>query len=212
MWFATMTQPDDATSVTNIPKRLMLWIDGVGAYLLCLKKEVTIGGPMQNSSPSEISLMANLSRCHATIIRDGESYFLEAHSPVHVDGRRVDWRTHLTKKSSIQLGENVQLQFRLPSVLSQSALLQFVSHHRPSFSVDGVVLMDENCLLGPGKENHIQCAQWEESLLLYIKGDNLYCKSHGDMFIDGEPATGASIIKPGQTVSGEEWRFRLETV
>ena len=213
MWFATMTQPDNATSDnTHLPKRLVLWIDGVGAYLLCLKNEVTIGGPMQNTTPSELSLMANLSRCHATVVRDGEAYYLEAHAPVKVDGKRVDWRTHLNKNSDIHLGENVQLQFELPSVLSRSAVLKFISHHRPQFSVDGVVLMDENCLLGPGPENHIQCHQWKEPLLLYIKNGYLYCKSTDDIMVDDEPATGVTMIVPGQTVSGEDWRFRIEAI
>ncbi len=212
MWFATMTKPEKETMTTSVPQRMMLWIDGVGAYLLCLRNEVTIGGPMQESKTSELSLMANLSRCHATVVRDGEAYYLEAHAPVHVDGKRVDWQTHLNKNSEIRMGENVQLQFRLPSVLSRSAVLQFVSHHRPQFSVDGVVLMDENCLLGAGQENHIQCPQWDEPLVLYIKGEHLYCKSSDEMFIDGEPAGGATIISPGETISSEHWRFRLEAI
>ena len=56
--------------------RLMLWIDGVGAYLLCLGRRVSIGGPAVDDHPAEIPLLANLSRRHATFVRSGDVYVL----------------------------------------------------------------------------------------------------------------------------------------
>ena len=146
--------------------RLMLWIDGVGAFLLCLGQRVSIGGPAVDSDPAEIPLLANLSRRHATFVRNGEGYLLEAHSLTRVAGRPIAERTYLNDGYDLEFGDSVRLRFRLPSVLSSSARLEFLSNHRPAYNVDGVILMDESCLIGPGAENHVQCSDWPESVVL----------------------------------------------
>jgi len=206
----TKSQPERAEA--NLSGKYMLWIDGVGAFMLCLNNEISIGGPAQYDAPADIALLAGLSRRHATIVRDGEGYYLEAHAAVRVENRMVDWRAFLNNNQQIQLGENVALKFRLPTVLSNSAVLEFVSHHRPALSIDGVVLMEDNCLLGPGLGNHVQCPEWEESVVLYRRGDVLHCKSRGLFFIDDVPANETGVVKPGQTETSEEWRFRLEEI
>ena len=58
--------------------RYLLWIDGVGAYLLCLGQRVTIGGQRPDGTNADVPLMANLSRTHATFLRGAEGYVLEA--------------------------------------------------------------------------------------------------------------------------------------
>jgi len=187
-----------------------LWIDGVGAYLLFLKDEVTIGGPARDNSPADVALLANLSRKHATIVRGGEGYLIEAHAPVQVSGRTVDDRTNLTNNHEIQLGSNVVLRFQMPSALSASARLDFVSDHRPTQSCDGIILMENTCLLGPGSDNHAQCHDWSESVVLFRKGDELWCKSRGDIFVDGTLVKEAAALRPGAVVTGLDMRFRLE--
>ena len=69
--------------------RFMLWIDLVGAYMVCTSDEVAIGGPPAEGPAAEIALLANLSRKHATIARSGERYVLKAHAPAVVAGRPV---------------------------------------------------------------------------------------------------------------------------
>ena len=87
--------------------RLMLWIDGVGAYLLCLGRRVSIGGPAIDDNPAEIALLANLSRRHATFVRNGEGYLLESHAPTRVAGRTITERTYLNDGYDLEFGENV---------------------------------------------------------------------------------------------------------
>lgn len=192
--------------------RYMLWIDGVGAYLLCLGERVTIGGPAVDAEPADISLLANLSRRHATFLRHGEGYLLEAHSPTRVAGRVVSDKTYLSDGSELALGESVRLRFRMPTVLSASAKLEFLSGHRPARSVDGVILMAENCLIGPGLENHIRCADWSESIVLFVREGEFYCKSRGRQLVDGTPVAATTALFPGNVVSGGDYSFRLETV
>ena len=113
----------------------MLWIDGVGAYLVCCSPQVTVGGPASGPGSADIELLANLSRLHATFVRSGEGYLLEAHSATKVAGRLVQGRTPLNDKYEIELGESVRLRFNLPTVLSATATIGFESDHRPSRSV-----------------------------------------------------------------------------
>ena len=56
---------------------------------------------------------------------------------------------------------------------------------------DGIVLMDDTCLLGPTQENHIRCRDWRESVLLYRRDGELWCKSRQEIRIDGQAAPAA---------------------
>ena len=60
--------------------RFLLWVDAVGGYLVCLDDRIVLGraGP---DSPADVPLMGDLSRNHATLIRNGEGYVLQAHQP-----------------------------------------------------------------------------------------------------------------------------------
>lgn len=195
--------------------KFVVWIDRVGAFLLCLKSEVTIGGPVAQGAPAEgraadVALLANLSRRHATFVRSGESYVLKAHAPSQVAGRTVHDRVDLGDGYVLALGANVQLKFRLPSVMSGTARIEFLSDHRPAYAADGVILMDETCLIGPGPENHIRCPGWPTSVLLFRREGRLWCKSRDDLFLGGRHAPEGGELEPGVVVTGSDIRFRLE--
>ena len=190
--------------------RYVLWIDGIGAYLVCLGERVSIGGPHGDEEHADVSLLANLSRRHVTFVRAGEGYVLEAHGLATVAGRPVDGRTVLSDGYTLELAGSVRLRFRQPTVLSATAALEFESSHRPVRRIDGIVLMDGTCLLGPGRENHIVCADWDKAVLLYRKEGAFWCKAPGDVFIDGRTHTGGGPFTAGQVVSGLDFRFRLE--
>ena len=68
--------------------RFLLWVDAVGGYLVCLDDRIILGraGP---DSPADVPLMGDLSRNHATLIRSGESYVLQAHHSSFVNGKPV---------------------------------------------------------------------------------------------------------------------------
>jgi len=179
---------------------------------LCLKNDVTFGGPAAEGAKADVSLLANLSRRHATFVRSGERYLLLAHAPVQVAGRAVHDRVDLSDGYEVGLGANVRLTFRLPSVMSGTARLDFASDHRPARSADGVVLMDETCLLGPGAENHIRCPGWQQSVLLFRREGRLWCKSRDELFLGGKHAPDGGELEPGVVVTGTDIRFRIESV
>lgn len=192
-------------------EKFVVWIDRVGVFLVCLGDSVSIGGPAADKT-ADVSLLANLSRRHATLERSGERYVLHAHAPVFVAGRPVHERADLCDGHDLQLGGNVRLRFRLPTVMSGSARLEFLSDHRPAFATDGVILMDDTCLLGPTAENHIRCPDWTQSLLLYRRDGGLYCKARDDLFINERHAPGGGQLTPGTVVTGTNIRFRIETI
>jgi len=198
------------SNVSPPGEKLVIWIDRVGAFLLCLKDEITIGGPAADGALADVSLLANLSRRHATLARSGERYVLVAHAPVHVAGRAVHDRVDLSDGYELALGSNVRLKFRLPSVMSGTARLEFLSDHRPARAADGVILMDQTCLIGPGADNHIRCPGWPQAVLLFRREGRLWCKAREDLFLGGRHAPEGGEIEPGVVVTGTDIRFRIE--
>ena len=203
--------PTPAIAASATDARYLLWIDGVGAYLVCLAQRVTIGGHRPDGQNADLPLMSNLNRQHATLIRGTEGYVLESHGPVKVSGRPVQEKLFLTGDRELELGSSVKVRFRLPSVLSMTATLDFVSDRRPSHTIDGVILMEDNLLIGPSRDNHIRCPNWSEAVLLYRRGEQLWCKARGDVFVDQSLARSGSPLRPGQIVQGKDLRFRLES-
>ncbi len=197
----------------------VLWIDGVGCYWLCLNERVTIGRPDYSTSAplrtdrheeADIAILSDLKRHHATIVRTGEGYVLEAHGPARVAGREVTDRVHLTDGAIVELGRGVRLRFRQPSDLSLSARLDFVSDHRPTKAVDGIVLLADTCLLGSDDSHHIDCLDWSAPVLLVRKGHELLCRSQKPLFVNGKPLLSNQVLQTGDVVTGDELRYRLE--
>ena len=50
-------------------QRFLLWIDGVGGYLVCLDHRITFG-QANPEAPVDVPLFADVSRLHATLTRD----------------------------------------------------------------------------------------------------------------------------------------------
>ncbi len=191
----------------------MLWVDGVGGYLLLHADQVTIGGAVAtNLDPeadsADIALLANLSRRHATIIRNNESYLVQSHASTRVGTHVVEETTLLWSGQEIQLGNSVVLRFQIPTPLSATAIIQFVSDHRPVHSVDGVILMQDTLLLGAGGDCHVRCPQWTENVVVFLKDGDFWCKSR-DGKINGASGK-AQKMKPGKVVNVNEINFHLE--
>ena len=194
-----------------------IWIDGVGCFWLSQKDRVTIGGPgaptaklSDSRETADLAILSDLKLRHATIVRNTEGYLLEAHGTARIGGREVLDRTALCDGATIELGRSVRLKFRQPSALSLSARLEFMSDHRPTQSVDGVVLLADTCLLGSSDENHIVCHDWLGQILLVRQGTELWCRSRQALTVNGHRLGSGRRMQSGDVVSGEESRFRIE--
>ena len=192
-------------------EKYLLWIDGVGAWQLCAGSQFLIGGPTLEHPSADICLMANLSRQHATLERIGEDWFIQPHAATVVSGRSVSSRTLLKTGDEIKLAERVRLGFRTPSILSGSAILDFESSHRPSQSVNGIILMTDNCLLGPRRDHHVCCADWPDLVVLFRQDGQLRCRSKLPLRVNDHLVRDYAVLQDGAIVSsGEDLRFRIE--
>jgi hypothetical protein len=194
-----------------------VWIDGVGCFWLISRDRVRIGGPASPSgsspgthSSSDIVILSDLKRHHATIVRTGEGYFLEAVGPVRVAGREVLDRAMLSDGAMIELGRGVRLKFRQPTSLSLSARLDFASDHRPAQSVDGIVLLADTCLMGPSEDQHIVCPDWPGQVLLVQQSSDLTCRSRLELTVNGRKFKGSYSLRSGDIVMGNDLRFWIE--
>lgn len=199
-----MTDPPQCES-----RRFLLWVDGVGGYLVCTGDEVLLGQPVEDSR-IDIPILGDVSRRHAKIRRDGESYLIEPIRGVRLDGRPIERATTLADGCQIELGGNVRLRFRRPHPLSATARLEFVSHHRTQPSADAILLLADSCILGASGASHVVCRDWAGQVVLFRQDDELYCQAPGQFRVDGVPAAECGRLASKSQVVGEDFSFSVE--
>jgi tetratricopeptide (TPR) repeat protein len=191
--------------------RFLLWVDAVGGYLVCLGNEVVLGQPIAGQSV-DIPILGDLSARHAVIRRVGEGYLLEPLRTVRVDGREIHQRTSLLDGQIIELGNAVKLRFRRPHPLSATARLEFVSRHRTQPSADAILLLAESCVLGSSATSHVPCKKWNQEVVLYRRGEQLFCRAPADIEVDGQPCPAGGPLTMSSAVAGDDFALRLESL
>ena len=199
----------------------LLWIDGVGCWMLHLRDRISIGGPGVSSRgdrSADLQLLADLSRSHATVARSGEVLLLAPDGPASVSENPVTRPTVLRDGDVVGLGSAVRLRFRQPSALSLTARLEFLSDHRPERRIDGALMMDQACILGPGADCHVVCPEWEQRIIVFRRDGKLWCKRGGspaqapaeDLYVNGCRVNDAAPLRDGTIVTLGDSRFRIE--
>jgi len=199
----------DTMTAHELGKRLVAWIDGVGGFLICLGDEVTIGQPSVPATV-DIALLADLSRRHATLRRDGEAYVLTPIHDVSVNGRKLSGPMVLNDNALIELGDSVRLRFRRPHALSATAVLTVESHHKTDPAVDAVVLMSDSCILGPQRHSHVCCRDWSEDLVLFRRGAGLAFRTSAAVEVDGEPVDKNAVLPGNCRLEAENFALSFE--
>lgn len=192
----------------------MLWIDGVGGYLVCEGRTVTLG-QAGGDSQVEVPLMADVSRRHATILRDGEHYLLDPLRTCSVDGRAVAEQVRLPAEAELGLGSDdrsaVRLRFRLPHVCGVSARLDVTSGHRLRPHADGVVLLADACVVGPSPASHIVASSASRSCVLFRRADGtIVFRTAGSYDVDGRRASETSVVTRRSRITADDLRWQLE--
>ena len=193
---------------TGMSSQYLLWIDGVGGFLVCLGNRLTIG-QARPEGRVDIPIYADVSSHHATLIRDSEGYMLEAMRKVQVNGKEVT-RALLRPQDRITLGSSCQMIFRQPVAASASAKLDVVSGHRLRLSVDGILLMADTLVLGPGSQSHVVMPDLKQPVVLYRNKNQLGVSYAGSLNIGGQAMKDRGIIAPGATVQGEDFSLAVE--
>ncbi|MFV1966917.1 MAG: FHA domain-containing protein [Pirellulaceae bacterium] len=200
---------DEMAAEASCGSRFLLWVDGVGGYLVCLSDQVVLG-QATTGNRVDVPILADISRRHAKIRREGESYVIEPMHATRVNGRSVQSKTILGDGDEIELGGGVRFRFRQPHALSGSARLEFASRHRTQPYADSVLLMAESCVLGPRGQNHVVCRDWTGDIVLYRHDDRLYCRAMESIEIDGRLCDGRGRLDGNSHVVGSDFSLSLE--
>lgn len=195
--------------------RLFLWIDGVGGYLVCLGTRLSLGQAGVDTV-ADIPLVADVSRLHALLGRDQEGYMLEAMRPAKINGQPAT-RALLQSGDRITLGESCQVVFQRPVPVSASARLDVVSGHRLPLALDGILLMADTLVLGPGPQAHVTIPDLKTPVILYRQradaegaGEALGIRHAGAMTVNGKKTTERAALAERTTVVTEELTLAVE--
>jgi hypothetical protein len=188
--------------------RHLLWIDGVGGFLVCLTPRVTVGHASARPTP-DLPLLADVSRLHAVLQRDAEGYALEAYRPTRVNGREAE-RATLRSGDRITFGASCQAVFMQPLPVSATARLDLVSGHRLAYPVSSVLLMADTLVLSGGTRGHVTVPDLAQPVILYRQKDSLALRYEGIIDIEDRPHQGRAPLQAGRTVTVGDVSITLE--
>lgn len=190
------------------PKRFLLWIDGVGGYLICLGSRVSFGQATAEGSV-DIPLLADVSRMHAVLQRDGEGYVIESTRGLNVNGKPTA-KANLHAGDRVTLGSACQFLFHTPVPVSTTARLDLVSGHRLPLSIDGILVMAETMVIGPGPAAHVPVVDMDKSVVLYRHKDGLGIRCQGEFKVNGNAVKDREVLSPYATVATPHLSFAIE--
>jgi tetratricopeptide (TPR) repeat protein len=201
---------DDDMVCDGLPGRFLLWIDGVGGYLVCLNSRITFGHAGADAH-LDVPLVADVSRLHASLSRDAEGYVLEAVKPIQVNGQTLT-RATLRPGDRVTLGASCQFQFHQPVPVSTTARLDLVSGHRLSLTVDGILLMADTLVLGNGPQVHVSVPDLKKNVVLFRHKDGVGLRHEGNLLVNGQKSAPRGVLGPNATVVGDQLSFTIEPV
>lgn len=232
-----------APATTALPTNThdVLWVDGVGGFLLCTGQHVVVG----SGAEADIAIRGNLSREHIRLTQANhdEHWSITAWRPTSLQRESVangvspsewcplpiDQPVALHDGDRLQLAGDVELTFRQPTLLSRSALLSLSSSHRWAAGIDGVVLFRDDCLIGPGGRTHIRSRKVKDPVVLFQRDGEYLCHqlserhnrrlqptvTGGGQSMKANHSTGQHVssepIRPGSVISAGGLRFRIES-
>jgi hypothetical protein len=195
----------------SLPKRFLLWVDGVGGYLVCLTNRVTFG-QATGDGPVDVPLYADVSRLHAELARDGEGYVLSSAKAVLVNGKEST-RSVLAPSDRITLGASCQFLFHRPVSVSSTARLELTSGHRLPVAVDAVILMANELILGGGPDAHVVVPGVTAPVLIYRSKDGLGVRVPGPQFrVDDRVCSDRAALPLPAVVTSDAVTFAVEPV
>lgn len=194
------------------PPRCLLWVDGVGGYLLHWAAEIVIGQAHQRNRV-DVPIVANIPRRQLRIVRQAESYLIEplsSQQTVLINGSPLRAKSLLVDRDLLELGSGVQLRFEIPHPLSSTARLQILSSHRTQPRTDGVLLVSASCVLGPQPHSHVVCRDWTSDLVLYRQRKQIWMRAAERLLVDGQEQAERVPLQAPTHVAGRSFSLSLE--
>jgi len=208
---------------SGLPRRFLLWVDGVAGYLVCTGTRVTFGQAVLEGGPIDVPLFADVSRVHADISRDGEGYVVESGKAAPVNGKEVVRSVRINGKDTsravlapgdrVTLGPTCQFLFQKPVSVSSTARLELTSGHRLMLPVEGVLLMANEVILGAGPQAHVQVPDLPGKVLLYRSKEGLGVRyAEGKFKINDQVCSERATLSLSAIFECSELSFTLEAV
>ena len=126
------------------------------------------------------------------------------------DGKRV--LTTDDKSARMWDASSCQLLFRQPVPVSASARLDLASGHRLPLTVDGVLLMADTLVLGPGPQAHVPMPDLQQPVVLYRHQEGLAVRYGGNLYVEGRRCHERAELGRHATVTGDDFAFAIEPV
>lgn len=190
--------------------RRMLWIDGVGGFLVAPGPEWTIGGSAAEQSTEVIKVIGDIPSCAAKIRQQSSDYIWEPFVETMLSGAPVDRPALLRDGDEIGLGGSVAMSFHRPHPLSVSARLTLTSRHRFDPRADAVLLLADSCVLGPSKGAHVRCAHWPVDIVLTAREGTWQVRSAQPICVDGQDVGNRGTLEGRCRVESEGISFSVE--
>ncbi|MGN6544007.1 MAG: hypothetical protein ACTHK7_03085 [Aureliella sp.] len=191
------------------PKHSILWIDGIGGYLLWDKPELVLGQAFAESR-ADVGIVGDLSRQAAVVRRLGTDYLLQPLQATKLAGQSIDRPQLLRDGAMIELGNSVKLRFRRPNALSGTARLEIASIHRWQPNVDAIVLLSDCCIMGARAGSHIDCSQWKNEVLLVSRNGQWQMRTGEEVLVNDQKQRGQFAVASGTRVRGEDFSLSFE--
>jgi len=189
----------------------IIWVDGVGGFLICCGLKNKIGQAIPDSDVT-IPLRGDLNLVHAEIETVQDRHLVHPIGPVSVDGYELQEPAVLIHGQTIQLGSAVAVGYRKPHPLSSTAVLDFVSRHRTFPWSDAALIAGDTIVLGGQSRNHIVCPRWKHELILFRRQNEWFCKTKATVFLDGNKLTGDSVLRDKSRIEGDDFSFSIEAI
>ncbi len=190
--------------------RWILWVDGVGTYLILGSPRISLGRTGSSADP-EIALAVDIAGLHAEIFRSEDDYFLvAAQGKVEIAGQSVTRRL-LSNGDLMVLGAATKILFELPSPLTPSALLT-LKNQRIERDVRKVILLKDNLLMGASENCHVQVSARPSGscpVILSLGPAGLVCKADDGIQLSGQPAGRQALLPLGARVQIGELTFTI---
>jgi len=187
--------------------RLLLWVDGVGAFLVLRSERVTIGR-MGSSAHPDLALAADIPGVQAEIVRADDDYFLAAHKAMEVNGRKVEKKL-LASGDRIRLAPKCELLFQIPTALSTTAVIQLPSGQRIAGDVREVILLDNHLLIGNDNGCHIHASEATSKILIHSDARGLAIRADENIYMNGKLLGKEAPIEPGAQIKVGEVTFTV---
>jgi hypothetical protein len=192
-------------------RSFMLWVDGVGGYLVCTRPQVVIGRAVEQSEV-DIPIQADIRRRHLRIKRSANGYLAE---PLDSDRANPVSRVKtsvLADGEELDLGGGVVARFSMPHPLGCSARIDLTSRHRTDPWSDAILLLGDALMIGPFDSHHVRSPRLAGELLLFRRGSEIVLRAPGEYERDGRPGSGDITVDRNLSIVGNGYSVSLEMV